>query len=60
MDRWVKSSRFMSMTQSRMDSMAQLGWPDKARMVFWYAGYGLLQVGEFSARQIRKLRRSKN
>ncbi|MDK1023599.1 MAG: DUF454 family protein [Gammaproteobacteria bacterium] len=59
MDRWVKSSPFMSNTQSRMDSMAELDWPDRARLSLWYAAYGLVKVGEFSARLINKLKRRK-
>jgi uncharacterized membrane protein YbaN (DUF454 family) len=59
MDRWVKSSPFMSNTQSRMDSMAQLNWPDRVRLTLWYAGYGLVTIGKFSANQISKLTRRK-
>jgi hypothetical protein len=55
MDRWVKSSPFMSSTQSRVDSMAHLNWPDRVRLTLWYAGYGLVKVGQFSANQINKL-----
>lgn len=55
MDRWVKSSPFMSSTQNRVDSMAQLDWPDKARLTLWYAGYGLVKVGQFTADQINKV-----
>jgi hypothetical protein len=54
MDRWVKSSPFMSSTQSRVDSMAHLNWPDRARLTLWYAGYGMVKIGQFSANQISK------
>lgn len=59
MDRWVKRSPFMSNTQSRMDSMAELNWPDRIRLSLWYAGYGLVKIGQFSANQISRLRNRK-
>lgn len=57
LDRWVKSNPFMSRTQSRMDSMGELNWSDRIRLSCWYAGYGLVKIGDISSKFIRKLRR---
>ena len=52
---WGRQEGRETIRQFFVDSMAGLNWSDRVRLTLWYAGYGLVKVGQFSARQISKL-----
>lgn len=48
MDAMVKRNAFMTATQDRVDSMVRLSWMDRSKLVFWYAGMGVVKVINFT------------